>query len=299
MKVSPVIPLHKMEYSNVPFRLQTIQRFAEERDVKKDDPHYHNYFELIWVTNGKGDLEVDLTKHAISNNMIFCLKPEQVHTFLIEEGTKGYVLSFTESFFNMGDHEFDWTGHANLFQFFTENHVISIQQEFETELREIILKMETESENDYPFRIQILKRYFRIFLIYLTRQLENFCQPTGQGKEIELVKTFLEMLDRNYKEKKMVSEYAVRLSITPNYLNRIVKKNTLYSAGHHIRQRIVLEAKRLATYSNTAMKEIAYNLGFSDTAHFSRFFKAECGTKFSDFKKVHPGIQQSEYLKRA
>jgi hypothetical protein len=48
----------------------------------------------------------------------------------------------------------------------------------------------------------------------------------------------------------------MRLIISdPNYLNRIVKKNTGFSAGHHIRQRVVLEAKRMGRYSDAGMKE--------------------------------------------
>ena len=103
-----------------------------------------------------------------------------------------------------------------------------------------------EYENQYPFRALLIKRYFRIFLILLSRQLEEFVENVGQTRETELVKRFMEMLDKNFREEKMVSGYAAQLYVTANYLNRIVKKNTGYSAGHHIRQRVVLEAKRMA-----------------------------------------------------
>ena len=81
-----------------------------------------------------------------------------------------------------------------------------------------------------------------------------------------------------------MSGYAAQLFVTANYLNKIVKKCTGFSAGHHIRQRVVLEAKRMARYSDTNMKEIAYDLGFLDSAHFSKFFKSGAGSNFSDFK---------------
>ena len=102
---------------------------------------------------------------------------------------------------------------------------------------------------------------------------------------MEIVQQFMSLLEKNYKEQKMVADYASMLSVTPNYLNEIVKKTTGFSAGHHIRQRIVLEAKRQATYSGNCMKEIAYFLGFCDMAHFSKFFKNTTGMNFSDFKK--------------
>jgi YesN/AraC family two-component response regulator len=117
------------------------------------------------------------------------------------------------------------------------------------------------------------------------RQLEEFVAGVGQTRETELVNRFLELLDKNFREDKMVSVYAGQLLVTPNYLNKIVKKGTGFSAGHHIRQRVILEAKRMARFSDSGMKEIAYNLGFLDSAHFSKFFKSVAGTNFSEFKK--------------
>lgn len=102
---------------------------------------------------------------------------------------------------------------------------------------------------------------------------------------MSLVQQFMSLLEKHYKTEKMVAGYASLLSVTPNYLNEIIKKTTGYSAGHHIRQRVVLEAKRQATYSDHCMKQIGYYLGFDDTAHFSKFFKNAAGINFTDFKK--------------
>jgi AraC-like DNA-binding protein len=85
---------------------------------------------------------------------------------------------------------------------------------------------------------------------------------------------------------KMVAEYAEELSVSPNHLNEIVKKVSGFPASHHIRQRVLLEAKRLAAYSGASMKEIAYSLGFEDIAHFSKFFKNLSGSNFTSYKKT-------------
>jgi AraC family transcriptional activator of pobA len=156
-----------------------------------------------------------------------------------------------------------------------------------------------EFGNRYSYRMELLKRYFKIFLIYLTRTLDENFPSTEQSRETELVKSFMELLDKNFKEKKMVAEYAAQLLVTPNYLNRIVKKITGFSAGHQIRQRVVLEAKRMGRYSDAGMKEIAYNLGFLDSAHFSRFFKTFGRINFSEFKKGALIVPLAAALNRA
>ena len=109
----------------------------------------------------------------------------------------------------------------------------------------------------------------------------------------------MESLDKNFKEKKMVAEYTAELLVTPNYLNRIVKRNSGLSASHYIRKRIVLEAKRMGRYSDAGMKEIAYDLGFLDLAHFSRFFKTFGGTNFSEFKRGALVVPLNAGIKRA
>ena len=112
----------------------------------------------------------------------------------------------------------------------------------------------------------------------------------GQGviaskKEKELVNRFMEHLNKHFATKKLVSDYADDLCISPNYLNTVIKKVTGFSASHHIQQCIIREAKCRALYSGAMMKEIAYDLGFSDLAHFSKFFKNYSGSNFSSFMK--------------
>ena len=56
----------------------------------------------------------------------------------------------------------------------------------------------------------------------------------------------------------------------------------------------MLEAKRQAAYSSLTMKEIAYQLGFDDIAHFSKFFKNVSGSSFTDFKKKNAIVFNKE-----
>jgi AraC-like DNA-binding protein/mannose-6-phosphate isomerase-like protein (cupin superfamily) len=285
MKQATIIPLVKSKDGSFIFKVQTIKNFLENRSIKQEGPHSHNYYEMIWLTRGNGTLWVDMQGYPVENNTIHSIKPNQTHQFQMQEGMDGFVFSFMDSFFKMDEYDFDWAGQDGLFQLFTEGRSLRIPNEMEEELKDIVWKMIREFENEQPHRMEILKRFFKIFLIYLTRWTEGHMESTEHSRETELVKNFLESLDKNFKEKKMVAEYAGELLVTPTYLNRIVKKITGTSAGHQIRQRVVLEAKRMGRYSGAGMKEIAYRLGFLDPAHFSRFFKAFAGINFSDFKR--------------
>jgi AraC-like DNA-binding protein len=299
MKQAQIIPVFKFRNESLPFKVQSIRDFTNEQDEINEVAHSHNYYEMIWLIKGQGTLHVDMQEYAIEDNTIFYLKPNEPHQFQTQSEMEGFVFSFPDGFFSVGEYDFDLACQSSLFQLFIERRTISTANGMEEDMKEIVLKMIKELENQYSYSMDLLKRYFKIFLIYLMRTVEENFQSTEQSRETELVKKFMELLDKNFKEKKMVAEYAEQLLVTPNYLNRAVKKITGISASHQIRQRVVLEAKRMSRYSDAGMKEIAYNLGFLDSAHFSRFFKTFGGINFSDFKKEASIVPLNAIFNRA
>jgi AraC family transcriptional regulator, transcriptional activator of pobA len=269
---------------NLPFEISPIQRLCENKESFFNKPQSNNNFKVIWIIKGSGIHYVDLHKSIVEDNCLFLVKPRQVHQLNLIGPAEGYVISFAESFLSIEDQESNSSYHTSLFRLFSAMKGISVRHDV-IDMKNIADKMMKEYDSQNLFRAEILRRYFKILLIYITRQLDGKFETVRSTRNMELVQQFMGLLEKNYKEQKMVADYAGMLCVTPNYLNEIVKKTTGFSAGHHIRQRIVLEAKRQATYSGNCMKEIAYFLGFGDMAHFSKFFKNTTGMNFSEFKK--------------
>ncbi|MES1220192.1 MAG: helix-turn-helix transcriptional regulator [Bacteroidota bacterium] len=278
-------PVHNVENSGLPFKMCFFKSRAEEAEKTNESFHSHPYYEMVWLNEGQGSLFIETEEHRIEKNIIFCVKPNQMHCFQSITLAEGFVFSYSDCFFSMGEHESDWSGQSDLLQLFSYGPAIKISIELQEELKEIVLSMEKEYYGKYAFRSQILRRYFRILLIYFGRIIKENTFPSIQSRETKLVNSYLEMVERNFRTKKLVADYAEKLMVHPNYLNGIVKKNTGYPAGYHIRERVVFEAKRMSRYFDVGMKEIAFSLGFSDIGHFSKFFKSVCGINFSDFKK--------------
>ena len=246
-----------------------------------------NHFEVIWIRKGKGVLEVDGQDHKLIENTIFCISPGHARRCNIEPISEGYYLSFTLEFIRVSER---YTGGSAWLEQYTNSSnitTIAIDDEKQNELEMIVSKMKWEFSNYYNRRLDVLKGLLNIFVIYLSRILKDPCPDVLQTREKELVYKFTDLLKKNFINKKMVSDYAGELCVSPNYLNRTVKKTTGYTASHHIQQQIILEAKRQAMHFSTSMKQVAYNLGFDNLAHFSKFFKHNCGMNFTDFKRVN------------
>lgn len=100
-----------------------------------------------------------------------------------------------------------------------------------------------------------------------------------------VLRNFQKLIDQNYKEKKLTKDYAALLYVTPNHLNALSKDVTGRSAGELIRDRILLEAKRLLINAKMTVSEIAAELDFIDNSYFTKFFKKYEGVTPEAFRK--------------
>lgn len=285
---TPILELSRSPAS-MPFEIHTMEWIDKNRWQQNSVPHRHNYFVIVWVKKGVGIHLIDLDKFELQDNTVYCITPGQVHLMNINGPADGYVISFTSEFMGLAEENFDLLFNTGLFNTFSHSPLIKVSPDMQQEMEDMAEKMMKEYANFFLLRSEILRGYLKIFLIYLTRQFERTNQSENLSKNMDLVKKFFSLLERNFTVKRMVTDYADELIVTPNYLNEVIKKITGFPASHHIQQRIVLEAKRQAAYSNLSMKEVAYQLGFDDMAHFSKFFKNASGQSFTDFKKALVG----------
>lgn len=229
-------------------------------------------YELIFIARGAGAFLIDLQHGPIGDNQVFVIHPGQKRRLVFDRCEEGYLFSFPSVLIDTGE-PLNYSGQ------------VLLSDETGIDLREVALRLVKEFHRPHPLQAELVKRYLGIFLLFLSRHFTGHAGTIQRSRESELVRQFLRLLNAHYREKKMVGEYAAELCITANYLNEIVKKNTGYPASFHIRQRIALEAKRMALYSDVSMKTIAYDLGYSDPCQFSKFFQTVTGKNFSAFKK--------------
>ncbi|MCD0476310.1 helix-turn-helix transcriptional regulator [Flavobacterium sp. EDS] len=126
-----------------------------------------------------------------------------------------------------------------------------------------------------------------LFKLLQKDYLEQFPEYHFSGRPEKVIKKFNDLVDANFQTESSVGFYADRLSITPNYLNILSQKYLMMPASDVIKERTILEAKRLLTSTNLSIKEIAYQLGFNDNGYFSKVFKKYAGKTPGDFKESY------------
>ena len=113
----------------------------------------------------------------------------------------------------------------------------------------------------------------------------NISRDTYRNKpQYDLFREFRIAVERHYKTKHTVQEYAVHLNTQARTLNSLARKYSQKSALELIHDRIILEAKRRLYRESKSIKELGYELGFDDPAYFTRFFKKNVGSPPHYFK---------------
>lgn len=103
---------------------------------------------------------------------------------------------------------------------------------------------------------------------------------------LQLVRAFNLLVETHYRHQHGVQFYADLLHKSPKTLANVFALYNQQSPMQVIHERVALEAKRLLRYTDHSAKEIAYELGFEEVPHFSRFFKKQTGLAPTEFKEA-------------
>jgi len=249
-----------------------------------DQPTRYPHHQIVWISKGSGTFCIDMEKYRIADNSVYMIPPGRMRQFNGEAGISGYILSFNTDFLCLATGGPGRPLFEEIIADFHKVNMLSLNSDCDG-LKNLLREINTECDNLHCHRTEILSGLVKVFLITLKRSSKAIRQQFTSSRKMRLYNNFSSKLEKNFLTKRLVAEYASELSVTPNYLTEVVKKITGYSASYHIQQRMVQEAKRLAMYSDSNMKVIAYTLGFDDLSHFSKFFKNAAGMNFTEFKK--------------
>lgn len=242
--------------------------------------HKHDFYMLLIIDQGSGTHTIDFKEHIVHNKMVFFLASGQAHQWELSEKTSGYQLMFSQKFMLPGSLRLPFFNLSSSPVLpLKNNQYPDLVQELEQILKELTTPRQFETE--------LIQTRLQIVLILLKRWYSDCFDLQDSTTDNRLINNFLALLDKHYAAHSEVSFYAAELHVTANYLNQICRKKSGITAGDLIRERILLEAKRMLTLTNLDIKEIAYSLGFNDTSYFSRFFRKNTSVSPQQFRKTN------------
>ena len=250
-------------------------------------PHRHAFFQIVLFTEGGGTHSIDFQKFQVVPHQAYAMGPGQVHTWEFEPDTEGYIINFNESFFTAICHNPNFVHEFPLFNAVSGSPVNILEAECCGEVHAMMEKMLREFSQDNDFKQELLRGMLLQLLVMLSRQLPRTTQPGITRHQLAVLRNFEQLIEQHFREKRLPRDYAEMLYITPNHLNALVNSVIGKPAGELIRDRVVLEAKRLLVNSDYNISQIADALHFEDNAYFTRFFKKYTGASPETFRQEY------------
>ena len=245
-------------------------------------PHRKAYYMLVFVKRGRGRHWVDAVPYVRKDHTLYFSTPNQV--LVKEESTPfwGTRLTFTSDFLAL--QQSAALRHLPLIQNPHHGHELLLTAADEAVVDDLLAKLEVEHRRPGEWQHQMLGAYLLVLLTYLSRLYTKQFPGPESSTEQQLLRTYQASIEAHFREWHEVSAYAALLHISAGHLSEVVKAQSGKSAIKHVHERLVLEAKRLLFYTPQSLKEMAFDLGFSDASYFSRFFKRETGLTPADYR---------------
>lgn len=256
-------------------RLKAI--FGITDDIKNDERRFsntENTIKFFWNRNQEATtVEIDGLQLTLEPNQIVTVTYLQNISFA-NTHLPLTTLLFNREFYCIVDHDSEVSCNGILFFGTQDIPIVSIPEELQ---RRFDMLYETFLEEfSTPDKIQgaMLQMLLKRLIIMCTRLAkEQLIVKSLNNDQIEVIRKFNFLVDIHYKDKRKVSDYATMLHKSPKTLSNLFSIYGQKSPQQIILSRLALEAKRLIHFTDKQNQEIAYELGFNDPAHFSKFFK--------------------------
>lgn len=268
----------------------TIDRFKKYLSVNPHlhGAHKHTFYHLVYFTKGKGSQVIDFTRVPVQPGMIYFMNPAQVHQWLFEAETDGYIVNFSATFFeqllisSQLLHRFDFFNGDPSVQVIrlsktAQQKVVSI---FENMLREL-------KQGKQGVTMMLASQLLQLFITVQRDTDSKNKKRLPENHHAGLFRQFTELVNQHYTNKRLPKEYASLLFITTSKLNAVSQEIAGISSGEVIRNRVILEAKRLLVNFELPIEEIADKLNFEDSSYFVKFFKKYTEETPDHFRKLH------------
>jgi len=250
------------------------QNFRLEPDITCSDSK-ENIFRVILLEEGVAQVKIDFTTFSFQDPALIFVSENQLLNIQSQTNSlKGIMLCFSSNFFCIKLNRSETFCDAVIFNT-TKPPYILLDQAVIQKINYLITAMHNELHEANEFQEEIITSQLKTLLLYASKiKLKQFGEVNLSSLS-PLVTDFQHLLDQEYEREHQVQFYASRLNISQKGLNKVVKKELGRTVGELIKEKLVIEAKRALYTKKLSVKEIAFKLGFSDPAYFSRFFKKE------------------------
>jgi AraC family transcriptional regulator, transcriptional activator of pobA len=254
---------------------------------------FNKYFTIAWNSGEKQTVTIDGTEHDFPPNTLLTLLFNQ--SFSFERSAEITAWQFNREFYCLIDHDKEVSCVGFLFGS-TDHILISLNEEAQEKLKLLSAIFMDEFKTTDNIQNEMLLALLKRLISYITRLARSEYVPEKkvQEEKYHLIRKFNLLVETHFKEEHSVSFYAQRLFKSPKTLSNLFAIYNNKTPSQVIQERILIEAKRLLTYTSKTVKQITFELGFEDVSYFSNFFKKHTSQSPGEFRNGNPSSKEGK-----
>ncbi|MCW3107537.1 MAG: helix-turn-helix protein [Segetibacter sp.] len=257
---------------------KTFDRLYFSRD------RFNKYFTIAWNQGQSQTVTIDDTEHDFPPQSLLTLLFNQ--SFKFERPEDIVAWQFNREFYCIIDHDSEVSCVGFLFGS-TDHLFIPLNEPAQQKLQLLLDVFIEEFKTPDNIQNEVLLVLLKRLIIYVTKLARSGYSPVKklQEEKFHAIRKFNLLVEANFKSEHSVTFYAQQLCKSPKTLSNLFAVYDHKSPSQVIQERILIEAKRLLSYTDRPMKQITFELGFEDVSYFSNFFKKHAQLSPLHFKK--------------
>jgi AraC family transcriptional regulator, transcriptional activator of pobA len=232
-------------------------------------------------------LKVDFHEFLLEKDALLFVNPKVVIQPMSTGIQGGELIHFNRDFYCIELHDQEVACDGILYNNVFEVPFIELSAVQSSNIQSIIAEVKTEMTNEDANTEEMLRILLKLIILKSTRiwKMQHQLTEKDQEADVQFLRKFSQLVERNYKTHHTVADYAEMLFITPKSLSKKIGLLSNDTPNDIIKDRIILESKRLLAHTSMTVKEIAYSLNYDDDAYFVRFFTKNTGVSPTSFRK--------------
>ncbi|WP_343556242.1 helix-turn-helix transcriptional regulator [Sphingobacterium sp.] len=249
----------------------------------------YNFYTVYLKKNFDGKIKYGQQYYDFDNGIMTFFAPKQMLS--VETGssqkTEGWMLVFHPDFIQ----NYGLAKRIREYGFFSyaTNEALHLSDREEAVITSLVLNLQQEIET-------MIDGYTQDLVVSHIELLLNYCNRfynrqfiTRKKASDDLFLKFENLLIAYFQHEiaglPTVQYFSEKLSVSPHYLNDMLKNLTGQTTQPHIQHQLIEKAKELLSMTNLSVSEISYQLGFEYPQSFSKLFKKKTDITPTKFKQ--------------
>lgn len=232
-------------------------------------------------------VKVDFQNYRLDTDALLFINPTVVIRLLQIAQSQAILLHFNKDFYCIEIHDQEVACDGILYNNVFEIPFVALDEDRSRDVQKIIREIQYEMANEDASTEEMLRILLKLIILKSTRiwKQQHQVAENNRHSDVQFLRRFSKLVEQHYKTHHTVADYAAMLFVTPKNLSKKIGLISKSTPNDIIKNRIILESKRLLAHTAMTVKEIAHSLNYEDDAYFVRFFTNQTGLSPVSFRK--------------